>query len=60
MSCRNGHFLKDSGYTFDAPFFNVSKNEAMSMDPQQRLLMENVYEAMENGEIYQAPDLDFA
>lgn len=48
-SCRKGHFLKDSGYTFDAPFFNISKNEAMSMDPQQRLLMENVYEAVENG-----------
>lgn len=50
MSCRQAHFLKDSGYTFDAPFFSISKTEAMTMDPQQRLLMENVYEALENGE----------
>jgi hypothetical protein len=50
MSCRKGHFLKESGHKFDAPFFNISKTEVMSMDPQQRLLMESVYEAIENGE----------
>ena len=49
MSCRHGHFLKDSGHHFDAPFFNITKTEALSMDPQQRLLMENIYEALENG-----------
>lgn len=49
MSLRGAHFLKDSGHTFDAPFFNISKTEALTMDPQQRLLMEGVYEALENG-----------
>ena len=49
MSVRKGHFLKETGHEFDAPFFNISKTEAMSMDPQQRLLMENVFEAVENG-----------
>lgn len=56
MSCRSAHFLKDSGYTFDAPFFNISKTEAMTMDPQQRLLMESVYEALENGKSYLISD----
>ena len=34
---------------FDAPFFNISPNEADSIDPQQRLLLETVYEALEAG-----------
>ncbi|KAH8880112.1 hypothetical protein GQ53DRAFT_891722 [Thozetella sp. PMI_491] len=51
MSCRHGHFLKESGHMFDAPFFNITKTEALAMDPQQRLLMENVYEALENAGI---------
>lgn len=42
--------MKDSGRTFDAPFFSISKTEAITMDPQQRLMMESVYEAIENGE----------
>lgn len=46
---RGAHFLRDSGHTFDAPFFNVSKTEALTMDPQQRLMMESVYEVIENG-----------
>jgi acyl transferase domain-containing protein len=36
---------------FDAPFFSVTKSEALTLDPQQRLLMENVYQALENGRL---------
>jgi acyl transferase domain-containing protein len=49
MSCKKGNCLRQTGHEFDAPFFNISKTEALSMDPQQRLLMESVYEAVENG-----------
>lgn len=52
---KGGHFLRDenseacnNGKRFDAPFFNITKTEAMSMDLQQRLVMENVYEAFES------------
>ena len=44
-----GHYLADSTAPFDAPFFNLSKNEVMSMDPQQRIVLENTYQALENG-----------
>ena len=43
------HFLKQDVGAFDAPFFSISPNEAMSMDPQHRLLLETTYEALENG-----------
>lgn len=33
---------------FDAPFFNISRREAISMDPQQRLLLEVCWEALEH------------
>ena len=52
--CRGGHFLRKNGAQFDAPFFALSKSEVMSMDPQQRIVMENVYEALENGELHTA------
>jgi acyl transferase domain-containing protein len=44
-----GHVLADSTAPFDAPFFNLSKNDVVSMDPQQRLILENTYQALENG-----------
>lgn len=46
-----GYFLKDDVSRFDAPFFNVTVQEAISMDPQQRLLLECSYEALESAGI---------
>lgn len=40
-SVRGGHFLRDgpqNGKQFDAPFFNITRTEAMSMDLQQRIV----------------------
>jgi iturin family lipopeptide synthetase A len=34
--------------TFDARFFGISTNEAISLDPQQRLLLEVAWEALED------------
>ncbi|KAK8093927.1 hypothetical protein PG997_000612 [Apiospora hydei] len=48
---KGGHFLEDgpeNGKQFDAPFFNITRTEAMSLDLQQRIVLENVYEALEN------------
>jgi acyl transferase domain-containing protein/acyl carrier protein len=50
---RWGGFL-DRVAEFDAPFFGISRREALSLDPQQRLLLEVSWEALERAG--QAPD----
>lgn len=38
---KGGHFLEDgpeNGKQFDAPFFNITRTEAMSLDLQQRIV----------------------
>ena len=48
---KGGYFLDEDIARFDAPFFNLSVQEASSMDPQQRLLLECSYEALESAGI---------
>jgi Polyketide synthase modules and related proteins len=48
---KGGYFLDEDVAHFDAPFFNLTVQEATSMDPQQRLLLECAYEALESAGI---------
>ncbi|KAI3300122.1 hypothetical protein DTO002I6_845 [Penicillium roqueforti] len=48
---KGGYFLDEDIAQFDAPFFNLTVQEATAMDPQQRLLLECAYEALESAGI---------
>lgn len=48
LSPRGGHFLEENVAAFDAPFFNITSQEAKAMDPTARMLLEVAYEALEN------------
>ncbi|KAK3345970.1 polyketide synthase [Lasiosphaeria hispida] len=48
---KGGYFMKRDLSRFDAPFFQITKQEAIAMDPQQRQLLECTYEALENAGI---------
>ncbi|GIK05386.1 type I iterative polyketide synthase [Aspergillus viridinutans] len=51
VNVQGGHFLTEDVSLFDAPFFNMTSDEAAAMDPQQRLLLEVTYEGIENAGI---------
>ena len=51
INATGGHFLDEDLAYFDAPFFQITLQEARSLDPQQRLLLECTYEALENAGI---------
>lgn len=46
---QHSYLLDEDVRRFDAPFFNISANEAEAIDPQQRILLETVYQALEAG-----------
>lgn len=46
-SSKWGGFIDDV-YHFDAPFFNISEDEAKLMDPQLRLMMKIAYQTVED------------
>ncbi|KAM6510775.1 hypothetical protein FSOLCH5_011220 [Fusarium solani] len=48
INAKGGYFMNQDLSRFDAPFFNITEQEALAMDPQQRLLLECTYEALEN------------
>jgi len=57
MVSRSGGFIDDIG-DFDAPFFNVSAEEACWIDPQHRMLLEHSYRGLEHAGICPHPLAD--
>ena len=52
MTSPGGMFLENiDPRDIDAPFFGLSRAEAIAMDPQQRQILEVVYEGLENAGI---------
>ncbi|KAI4729293.1 polyketide synthase [Aureobasidium sp. EXF-10728] len=48
INTEGGYFLQEDPARFDAPFFNMTVQEATALDPQQRLLLECTFEAFES------------
>ena len=48
MYVREGGFLRESPFEFDAAFFRINHHEAVRLDPQQRLVLEVAWEALED------------
>ncbi|KAH0269790.1 putative polyketide synthase, partial [Aureobasidium melanogenum] len=48
INTEGGYFLTEDPALFDAPFFNMTIQEATALDPQQRLLLECTFEAFED------------
>ncbi|GAB0134290.1 t1pks [Epichloe bromicola] len=51
FNVKSGYFIDKDLSQFDAPFFNITEQEAIAMDPQQRQLLECTYEALESAGI---------
>ncbi|KAJ5137695.1 hypothetical protein N7526_003928 [Penicillium atrosanguineum] len=51
INVKEGHLMEEDLSLFDAPFFNMTGDEAAAMDPQQSLLLEMSYEGLENAGI---------
>ncbi|KAH8879535.1 hypothetical protein GQ53DRAFT_853631 [Thozetella sp. PMI_491] len=48
LAFRGGHFVEGDAGAFDAPFFGIPANEAVSMDPLHRIALEESFRALES------------